>query len=260
MSDPVRAFYDDLAEEYHLLFTDWPASMRFQAEVLDRLIQAELGPGPHTLLDAACGIGTQAIGLALRGYQVRATDLSPAAIERLRRESARFAVSIEASVADLRTLDSQVSGTFDAVIACDNALPHLLADVDLEQAVVAMSAKLRPGGLFLVSLRDYDQLRRDRPQTHPPRVFDDPDGRRIAFQIWDWSVDGARYRLHQFLVRQHDGEWRTTHVETDYRALSRGELSAVVARAGLTRLRWHEPEANGYYQPMLIARKRGSAE
>ena len=256
MSDLVSAFYDDLAGEYHLLFADWPASMRYQADLLDRLIQAELGPGPHTLLDAACGIGTQAIGLALRRYRVRATDLSPAAIARLRHESARFAVPIEASVADLRTLDTQVSGTFDAVIACDNALPHLLTDNDLEQAVAAMSAKLRPGGLFLVSLRDYDQLRRDRPQTHTPRVFDDPEGRRIAFQVWDWSEDGARYRLHQFLVRQHNGGWRTNHVEADYRALLRGELSAIVERAGLTRLHWHEPETSGYHQPILTARKR----
>jgi glycine/sarcosine N-methyltransferase len=256
MSDPVRAFYDDLAGQYHLLFADWPASMRYQADLLDRLIQADLGPGPHMVLDAACGIGTQAIGLALRGYQVRATDLSSAAIARLRHESEYFAVSIDASVADLRTVDTQVSGRFDAVIACDNALPHLLTDDDLEQAVAAISAKLRHDGLFLVSLRDYDQLRRDRPQTQPPRVFDDPDGRRIAFQIWDWSEDGTRYRLHQFLLQQHNGEWRTTHVEADYRALLRGELGAIVERAGLTRLHWHEPETSGYYQPILTARRR----
>ena len=176
-------------------------------------------------------------------------------------ESARFAVSIEAEPSPIcERLTASFRGTFDAVIACDNALPHLLTDNDLEQAIAACPRKFRPGGLFLVSLRDYDQLRRDRPQTHTPRVFDDPDGRRIAFQVWDWSEDGARYRLHQFLVQEHDREWRTTHLETDYRALSRGELSAVVERAGLTRLHWHEPETSGYYQPILTARKRGIAE
>ena len=69
MADSVRAFYDELAESYHLIFADWQGSMRRQATALDRLIQEQLGPGPHAILDCACGIGTQAIGLALLGHR-----------------------------------------------------------------------------------------------------------------------------------------------------------------------------------------------
>ena len=38
------------------------ASVRRQGEILDRLIAGRMGPPPHTVLDCACGIGTQAIG------------------------------------------------------------------------------------------------------------------------------------------------------------------------------------------------------
>jgi len=52
-----EAFYDALAENYHLIFADWEASIARQADVLAGLLG-----GARTVLDAACGIGTQALG------------------------------------------------------------------------------------------------------------------------------------------------------------------------------------------------------
>lgn len=93
MDDTVRAFYDQFASSYHLIFADWQASVARQASILDRLIQHELGPGPHTILDCACVIGTQAVGLARLGHRVHATDLSPAAVARAAHEAASAGVS-----------------------------------------------------------------------------------------------------------------------------------------------------------------------
>ena len=256
MTDAVRGFYDGLAAGYHLLFADWQASVRHQGAVLDRVIRTELGVGPHAILDCACGIGTQAIGLALAGHRLHATDLSPVAVERARREATSFGAILSLGVADMQTLAEQVPGTFNVVLACDNALPHLLTDEDVRQALASMAAKLRPGGLFLASIRDYDQIVRDRPGGEGPRVIDDADGRRIAFQVWDWADDGHRYRLHQFLVRQTDDGWQTDHFDAEYRALLRDDLAVAVHRAGLVDVRWHEPKDSGYYQPIVTALKR----
>src|SRR3712207_1005254 len=192
MADSVTRFYDDLAEEYHLLFADWDASVRRQGAVLDRLIAGRLGPPPHRVLDCACGIGTQAIGLADRGYRVHGTDISPAAVARARREADRLGVSLTTAVADLRALDA-IEGSFDVVLACDNAVPHLLTDDDLRQAALGMRSKLREGGLLVVSIRDYDDLIARKPRAEVPRVFDRPDGRQIAFQVWDWDDSAPTY-------------------------------------------------------------------
>ena len=229
--------------------------MRRQAAVLDGLIRTELGTGTHEILDCACGIGTQAIGLARLGHRVHATDVSPAAVARAQREAAAVGVPLSFGVADLRALAALVAGEFDVVLACDNALPHLLDDDDLRLAVASMAAKLRPGGLLLASIRDYDRLARDRSAAEGPRVFDDPDGRRIAFQVWDWTDDGQGYRLHQFLVRETGAGWRTDHRATEYRALRREDLAAALRQARLDDIRWREPEASGYYQPIVTARK-----
>src|SRR5262245_911319 len=148
MSDSVTQFYDDLAADYHLIFADWAASVQRHADTLDKLIRVEKGGLPLTLLDCTFGIGTQAIGLACKGYKVHATDISPQSIERARREAQSFGATLIFGVADVRTLSHQVAGTFDVVISCDNALPHLLSDEDLSRAAQEMAAKLNPGGLL----------------------------------------------------------------------------------------------------------------
>jgi SAM-dependent methyltransferase len=255
MKEDVRTFYDELAADYHLLFADWQASVERQGAALDRLIRQALGAGPKRVLDCACGIGTQAIGLAQRGHLVLATDLSPAAVARARQEAENAGVDIAIGVADLRTLAEQVAGEFDVLLACDNVLPHLLDDADLQRAVANMAAKLQPGGLFLASIRDYDALVPERPRTEGPRVLDGPDGRRITFQVWDWAEDGRRYALHQFIVRQDGETWRTHYFATAYRALLRGDLEMALREANLRDMTWHEPAESGFFQPIVTARK-----
>ena len=131
MNDSVERFYDQLADDYHLIYADWQQSISWHSRVLDQIIHARLGPLPISVLDCACGIGTQAIGLAARGYDVHATDLSAVAVARAKREARALGVSLTFGVADMRALQTQVEGVFDVVISCDNALPHLLSDEDL---------------------------------------------------------------------------------------------------------------------------------
>jgi glycine/sarcosine N-methyltransferase len=250
----VTGFYDGLAAEYHLLFADWDASVRRQGEILDRLIVGQVGAGPHQVLDCSCGIGTQAIGLALRGYQVHGTDISPAGVARAQREAARLGATLTTGVADLRALEV-VDGTFDVVLSCDNAIPHLLSEEDLGRAAAGMYAKLRADGLLVISMRDYDQIIAEKPRADLPRVFDRPDGRQIAFQVWDWDAEAPTYTVRLYIVRERAGGWETHHEATVYRALQRAELTEIVRAAGFREVAWHAPETSGYYQPILTARR-----
>ena len=257
MTDSTRDFYEQLAGSYDLIYGDWRQAMRRQAETLDRLIQAELGPGPFRLLDCTCGIGTQAIGLAARGHTVHATDLSEAEVERAKQEAITQGVSMSFGVADIRALADQVTGTYEVVISADNALPHLLTDRDLAVAMQNVAWKLEPGGLFVASIRDYDQILTTRPRADQPRVFDSPAGRRIVFQVWDWADDGHSYLFHLFIIQQHDGHWQTSHFAATYRALRRVELTTILQRAGFSEVRWLMPAESGFYQPIILGRRSG---
>jgi glycine/sarcosine N-methyltransferase len=116
MTPSVRQCYDGLADEYHLRFADWRAEVVRQGETLDLLIRRQVGPVADSVLDCACGIGTQAIGLALRGHTVHATDLSLAAVTCAAREAASFGAALTFDVAGFRSLVTKVIDTFDVVL------------------------------------------------------------------------------------------------------------------------------------------------
>jgi hypothetical protein len=67
-------------------------------------------------------------------------------------------------------LDTQIKGTFDIVISCDNSLPHILKDKDLSTVARNIYSKLDEDGLFLASIRDYDALLEERPISTMPNV------------------------------------------------------------------------------------------
>lgn len=251
---PARDFYDSLAADYHRIFPDWDASIARQAAALDTLLRGQLGtPGPHRLLDCACGIGTQAIGLARAGHRVVGSDLSPVAATRASKEAAARGADLRTVTADMRQLPFE-AGAFDAVVCADNSIAHLLTAQDLEAALRDMRRVLTDEGLLLLTLRDYDEARRTRPVSVPPQVSHDPDGRSITFQLWHWHDDGERYDQEYFqLVPAGDG-WEVRVRRATSWALTRSQVSAAATASGFTGLTWHMPDAGGFYQPVLTAR------
>lgn len=258
MSDEsVTQFYDELAADYHLIFKDWDEAIRWQAEVLDDIIRSQTGQEPPLrLYDCSCGIGTQTIGLAARGYRVHATDISPVSVERTQKEAAARGLDITTGVADFLTLSAQVRGQFDVVITCDNALPHLLTDDDLQTAAHNIYEKLTPSGLFLATIRDYDALLQERPAATPARPLGTDQERRMVIQLWDWEEDSDLYTVNHFILKQPEPErWEMAYHITRYRALRRDPMASIFKEAGFTEIQWHMPEASGYYQPVMTARR-----
>lgn len=246
-------FYDELADDYHLIFADWDASIDRQARVITGLLRDNHGLASGVVLDASCGIGTQAIGLARAGFAVTATDISPASVERCAREAAARGLSIATGVADIRVLDLDGAGRFDAVLSFDNALAHLLADDDLHAACAALRRVLRPGGALLASTRDYDTVLRERPSGDLPRRFVTDSGERVVFQVWEWETDD-RYAVRHFVVDGNASGWSVRERRTTSRALSRAALSDALRGAGFEHIRWQMPEETGFYQPVVSAR------
>ncbi|MEU3338316.1 class I SAM-dependent methyltransferase [Streptomyces sp. NPDC006668] len=253
MTGSARDFYDSLAADYHRVFPDWEASMARQAAVLDPMIRRELGPGPHRLLDCACGIGTQAIGLARAGHRVVGSDLSPVAAARAATEAESRGTNLPAVAADMRQLPFRTAA-FDVVVCADNSLAHLLTAPDVTAALGAMRRVLRDDGLLLLTLRDYDELRRTRPASSPPQVSHGPDGRSITFQLWHWHEDGERYDQEYFQLVPDGAGWQVRVRRTTSRAATRDEVADAATRTGFTDVTWHTPGSSGYYQPVLTAR------
>lgn len=248
----TQSFYDNLATQYDKLFLDWQATTREQALILDKLF-ADNGfdPSAH-ILDCACGIGTQAIGLAALGYRVTASDISDAEIAQARERAEKNQVSISFAHADFRALSDTFPQQFDIIIAMDNALPHMLTHQDLAAAVKSIVSQIADGGMFVASIRDYDALLSDKPPYSPPYIHKTECGQRVSFQTWAW--EGENYRLIQYII-EDENTLQVSRFECEYRATRRQELTDLLTANGCGSVVWMFPEETGFYQPIVVAKK-----
>jgi SAM-dependent methyltransferase len=241
-------FYDQLSPLYHLIYQDWEASIRRQAAALHGVIKQVWGDRVKTVLDVACGIGTQAIGLAALGYEVTASDLSPRSVERATREAAQRHLDIHCSVADMRQASTHHQRQFDVVIACDNAVPHLLSDAELVMAFQQFYRCTAPGGGCLISVRDYATMERSGTQVHSYDVRAVGDTRYILFQVWEF--DGPIYNLAMYCVEDTGGaECRTQVMRSQYYAVGIARLIELMGEAGFTRVHRIDDQ---FFQPLIV--------
>jgi len=98
--DITQTFYDNMASQYDKLFLDWNATTHEQAAILDRIFRNNGFDRSSSVLDCACGIGTQSIGLAALGYDMTASDISDGELAEAAKRAAENHVSIRVEHAD----------------------------------------------------------------------------------------------------------------------------------------------------------------
>ena len=250
--DIVQNFYDSLASQYDKLFLDWQATTQEQAVLLDRLFQEQGFDTSTRVLDCACGIGTQAIGLGALGYCVTGSDISEEELREARERAVKNQVEIRFEKADFCALSETFQGKFDIIIAMDNALPHMLSKSALQMAVQSITNQLETGGMFVASIRDYDALLLEKPPYSPPYIHRTDKGQRVSFQTWEWENDC--YQLTQYIIDDATTLGISKFV-CEYRATRREELTELLLSSGCREVVWKFPEETGFYQPIVIARK-----
>ena len=250
--DIIQSFYDNMASQYDKLFLDWHDATREQAVILERIFNKNGFDADSRILDCACGIGTQAIGLAALGYQVTASDISDGELAEAKERAESEGVTLRFEHADFCALSDSFSEQFDIVIAMDNALPHVLTSENLEAAVRSIIGQIRAGGIFVASIRDYDSLLQEKPPYSPPYIHETAKGRRVSFQTWLWQEDN--YHLTQYIIDDED-TLQISKFECEYRAVHREELTKLLLDSGCSEVNWEYPEETGFYQPIVIARK-----
>ena len=250
--DITQTFYDNMASQYEKLFQDWQATTQEQAVILNAIFEAYGFDKSARILDCACGIGTQAIGLASIGYEVTASDISDAELVQAKEWAAKKTVKIRFEHADFRNLSAIFSERFDIVICMDNALPHMLTPEDLETAVRSIADRVAPGGIFVASIRDYDELLMKKPPYSPSYIHKTMQGQRVCFQTWEWNHE--IYKLTQYII-EDEKQLQISKFECEYRATRREELTALLMANGFSRVEWKFPEETGFYQPIVIAVK-----
>ena len=209
-------------------------------------------PGKTRVLDVTCGIGTQSIGLAAQGYEVKASDLSTEEVERAKREAKQFGVAVDFSVCDVRKARTHHGTGFDLVLSADNSLPHLLTQQDLLLALTEMFECLAPGGGVLITVRDYQSEPRGKNIVKPYGARTDGGKRYLLFQVWDFEDE--QYELAFFFIEEDivSGSVETKVMRSRYYAISTEALCELMRQVGFQDVR----RLDGvFYQPVLIGTK-----
>jgi len=243
----ARAFYDALAPWYHLVYENWDASVARQGAVLASLIREHWGASASRVLDAAVGIGTQALGLAAQGFRVLGSDVSPAAVHRARSEARRRGLALPCHVADFRALAVR-SASVDVALVADNSLPHLQNEHDVGNALAEWHRCARPGGGCLISMRDYGAPpAAGTVEIHPygERVW---QGRRYRLrQMWTWQ--GQRYELALEITDADDAAEPFTVLKTSYLSITPARVAELMRAVGFANVQRVDGR---FFQPVLV--------
>ncbi|MBQ4531256.1 MAG: class I SAM-dependent methyltransferase [Lachnospiraceae bacterium] len=248
----TQTFYNNLATQYDKLFLDWQATTREQAEILNKIFENNGFDHTAKILDCACGIGTQSIGIATLGYNVMASDISEGELAEAEKRARENKVKICFKQADFCALSDTFTEKYDIVIAMDNALPHMLSSSDLEAAIKSIANQIEKNGIFVASIRDYDSLLMEKPPYSPPYIHKTDKGQRVSFQTWVWNDDN--YKLTQYIIDDEE-TLQVSKFECEYRATRRAEMTELLLAHGCSKVEWKFPDETGFYQPIVIARK-----
>jgi thioredoxin reductase/SAM-dependent methyltransferase len=130
---------------------------------------AELtGLSPGRALDVGAGEGADAIWLAEQGWNVTATDISIAALERMSAEAGRRGLDIESRIVDANGADA--FGRFDVVTAMYASIPRTADRRGVDNLLRAVA----PGGRLLMVSHDLAPMRQPIDTSIESRAFD-PD-------------------------------------------------------------------------------------
>jgi SAM-dependent methyltransferase len=144
---------DDIApaleayESFAAVYDDFNYRNDYETWIGAVLLPKLLGYGlqaPGVALDIGCGTGRAFPPLLKRGWDICGCDISPAMVTIAREH---FGNQVRLSVADMRRLPTL--GSFDLVLAMNDAVNHLLTDRDLHQTMAGVAKNLSPSGLLV---------------------------------------------------------------------------------------------------------------
>jgi SAM-dependent methyltransferase len=225
--------YETLAEVYEWLVPDAMLTPQGAAAAFDGLV--ELAPGAR-VLDCASGAGQLAVGLALRGFDVVATDASDSMVRRTRRLAAQHDVELHAATCTWEELAARGwEESFDAVLCVGNSLAHAVGQQGRRAALRAMAVVLRADGLLAVTSRRWELVRARGSGMQVGDRLVVRDGRR-GLAIYAWSIPPRWDDVHEVDVAialiGEDGGVRTHAERLRWWPFSHGTLAADLLACG----------------------------
>ena len=184
--------YDQFGVNYDR-FVNWKARLALEIPFLTSelsLIKRE-SVGQISVLDAACGTGHHAVGLAAQGFECAGTDFSARMIEISRKNAQAAKQQVVFRKAGFGQL-VQAFGkqSFDGLVCLGNSLPHILNETKMLEALDDFKTVLRPGGKLIIQNRNFDWITKTQKRWMDPQTYRAGDSEWIFVRFYDFDQDG----------------------------------------------------------------------
>lgn len=217
--DHIARFYDELAAHYDEM-TGF--SQRFVKEkpFFHLLVERHR---IKTAMDAGSGTGFHSLLLAQLGVKVTAVDISSEMLRRAQRHARELGLSITTVESRLEDLAQNAHGPFDAVFTLGNTLPHLLSDESLRTTLNNFSAVLKPAGLLVIQVLNYDRILSLKEPVQSSRTTE----KKTYIRSYDFKED-----LLVFNIVTRTGNEAEKKQSIELRPLRSRELLTLLETAG----------------------------
>ena len=231
--------YDKLAPIYDH-FVNWESRLAYELPFLERELR-RLGEDPAQIrvMDTACGTGHHAIALAGLGYDVSGSDLFPEMVSLADANARAAGTKVTFRTAGFGGISQAFlqPGAFDAVFCLGNSLPHVTSDAHLKQTLLDFKALLRPGGLLLLQMRNFDLVLGEKKRWMEPQTVKEGTSEWLFLRFYDFEADGKIQFNILSLHRKANAPWHVQLTSTHLLPVFSDALSKELTSLGFTDIR-----------------------
>ena len=138
------------------------------------------------------------------------------------------------------------------MIACDNAIPHLLSDEEILQALREFHLCMTPAGGCLISVRDYANMERSGQKMNSSTVHATEDGKLLLFDLWEFDGDFYDFTTYAVLDKGDDGLETQVMRGGRYYCVTLPTLEKLMRQAGFKKI---VTLRERFFQPLIIGMK-----
>jgi len=234
--------YEALAQLYdfvmrHVNYVDW-------ADYVEALFRHH-EPVPRRIIEVACGTGTLAMDLTMRGYVVHGIDRSPAMIARAKAKvgAAGLSPSPTFALGDMRDLPHDDA---DALLCLYDSINYCLTADDLRATFSSFRRVVRSGALCVFDITtETNSLRYFRAYRCRERW------KGYSYRRASTYIPEERLQVNEFYIRRN-GAPEALHERHEQRVYALDEVLAAVPRD-----RW---DVLGTYDDFSLARAHEGSE
>ncbi len=215
--------YDQFSLDYHWLFSDRVLSGEPFLEQYKNLLESL--PSDSKILDCACGIGTDALTLARRGFSVQGTDSSLGMVEQARERARYEELDISFTHLSWTDLTKAFRQEFDVVFCTGNAIGHCRDKEEMLASLRGIRGTLKKKGLLVLDSRNWEKLHAEKPRFTTFGVRVRNGVRCIPLYVWNFPCQWQdEHLIEVVLIFEEDGRVYQRHYSITYHQISHLEL------------------------------------